>query len=86
MSQEQGITHRQEQVLDLLVKGMSNKQIGRALGISARTVETHLSRLRLKTGTPNRAALSSWWTRRRDAQNRQESPGSSGPTQREPPK
>lgn len=67
MSQEQGITHRQEQVLDLLVDGASSKQIGRALGISARTVETHLRTLRHKTGTPNRAALAAWWAVRREA-------------------
>jgi len=76
MSPAPGITPRQEQVLDLLVDGAPSKQIGRALGISARTVETHLSRLRLKTGTPNRAALSAWWALRREARNRQDAAGS----------
>ncbi|HLF09064.1 MAG TPA: helix-turn-helix transcriptional regulator [Dehalococcoidia bacterium] len=72
MSQEQGITPRQEQVLDLLVDGASDKQIGRALGISARTVETHVRTLRLKTGTPNRAALAAWWAVRRESSDRQD--------------
>ena len=76
MSQEQGITPRQEQVLDLLVDGASDKQIGRALGISARTVETHVRTLRLKTGTPNRAALAAWWALRREARRQRDAAGS----------
>ena len=76
MDEELGVTFREAQVLDLLVEGMSSKLIGRALGISVRTVETHLRNLRLKTGSPNRAALASWWTARRQIRNREDSPGS----------
>ncbi len=69
-------TAREEEVLDLLANGMSSKQIERALGISARTVETHLRTLRHKTGTPNRAALAVWWALRREARKEQGSAGS----------
>jgi DNA-binding CsgD family transcriptional regulator len=40
-----------------LIQGLANKEIGKTLGVSVRTVETHLKNLRLKTGLPNRTAL-----------------------------
>jgi RNA polymerase sigma factor (sigma-70 family) len=39
------LTARQEQVLKLLAMGKTNKQIGKELGISARTVEAHRTQL-----------------------------------------
>ena len=36
---------RQQEILDLLVKGLSDKEIAEALGTSIGTVRTHLSRL-----------------------------------------
>ena len=44
---------REEQVLRLMLDGMSNKQIGHALGISHRTVEVHRSSIMLKSGARN---------------------------------
>lgn len=35
------LTPRQKAICDLVMEGCSNKQIGRALGISYRTVETY---------------------------------------------
>jgi len=35
------LTPRQRQVCDLVCRGLTNKQIGRQLGISHRTVEDH---------------------------------------------
>ena len=43
-----GLTQREREVLDRLVLGMSNKQVGHELGISPRTVETHRARLQSK--------------------------------------
>ncbi|MGH7969902.1 MAG: response regulator transcription factor [Limisphaerales bacterium] len=43
-----GLTSREREVLDRLVAGMSNKQVGHELGISPRTVETHRARLQSK--------------------------------------
>jgi DNA-binding NarL/FixJ family response regulator len=40
-----GLTEREIGVLKLVAEGMSNKQIGESLGISARTVENHLSNI-----------------------------------------
>ena len=38
-----GLTDRQAQVLALLIKGKSNKEIGRALDLAEQTVKTHIS-------------------------------------------
>ncbi len=45
------LSAREMDVLKLAVDGMANKEIGKALGISHRTVEVHRSRILLKTGT-----------------------------------
>ncbi|HWH60742.1 MAG TPA: helix-turn-helix transcriptional regulator [Terriglobales bacterium] len=44
------ITHRDEQVLKLLVQGCSNKEIASELAISPRTVKQHLRTLFLRAG------------------------------------
>ena len=44
------ITRRDEQVLDLLVEGCTNKEIGAVLGIAPRTVKQHLRTLFLRAG------------------------------------
>jgi DNA-binding NarL/FixJ family response regulator len=52
------ITAREQQVLEMLVVGSSNKGIGCALGIEERTVKSHVAKLMRKVGVPNRIALS----------------------------
>ena len=42
---ELGITQREHEVLTLIAKGMSNREIGEALFVSENTVKTHSSRL-----------------------------------------
>ncbi|GGM88889.1 response regulator transcription factor [Streptomyces fuscichromogenes] len=51
------ITPREKQVLSLLAEGLTYGSIARRLGISPRTVDTHLRRLRAKTGAANRMQL-----------------------------
>ena len=51
-------TDREKQVLELLVAGRSNKEIGAALGIEERTVKAHVAKLMRKVGVQNRIALS----------------------------
>ena len=51
-------TDREQEVLEMLVGGRSNKEIGATLGIEARTVKAHVSKLLRKNGVQNRVALS----------------------------
>lgn len=48
-----GITERELQVLQLLCLGKSNKEIGRAINCSPRTVESHRTHIRLRTRCEN---------------------------------
>ncbi|MFZ0706126.1 MAG: response regulator transcription factor [Candidatus Korobacteraceae bacterium] len=52
------LSDRERQVLELLVAGRTNKEIGSELGIEERTVKLHISRLMQKIGVDNRIALS----------------------------
>ncbi|MBE9128884.1 MULTISPECIES: response regulator transcription factor [unclassified Coleofasciculus] len=51
------LTKREQQVLDLLTKGLSNGEIGNQLHLSSRTVEKYVSSLLRKTETSNRAEI-----------------------------
>jgi DNA-binding NarL/FixJ family response regulator len=51
-------TVREKEVLELLVAGRSNKEIGSPLGIGERTVKAHVAKLLRKVGVQNRIALS----------------------------
>jgi DNA-binding NarL/FixJ family response regulator len=53
-----GLTNRERQVLELLVAGCSNREIGDPLGIEERTVKAHVAKLMRKVGVRNRIALS----------------------------
>ena len=50
-----GISPREEEVLSLLADGLTDKEIADRLGISPRTVETHVGSLLNKLGVRNRA-------------------------------
>lgn len=54
-------TARQAEVLRLAGRGLSDKQIARYLGISARTVEDHFSAMRRRTGAHSRSELIAYW-------------------------
>ena len=51
-------TDREKEVLELLVVGRSNKEVGAVLGIEERTVKAHVAKLMRKVGVQNRIALS----------------------------
>ena len=60
-----GLTTREQEVLSLVRQGLANKQIGRKLGISERTVKAHLTSIfqRLDVQDRTQAAL---WAERHD--------------------
>lgn len=51
------LTPREQSVLDLVAKGLMNKEIARSLDTSVRNVEKYVSRLFSKTGTNSRTEL-----------------------------
>jgi DNA-binding CsgD family transcriptional regulator len=54
-------TPREAEILRLVAEGLSNKQIGARLGISPRTIQSHLSRLFDRNGLHTRAAAVAAW-------------------------
>jgi DNA-binding NarL/FixJ family response regulator len=47
------LSAKQQKVCDLMVRGLSNKEIAQTIGISVRTVETHRGAILEKTGVRN---------------------------------
>lgn len=52
------LTTRERQVLELVLRSRSNREIAHELGIEERTVKAHVGRLMRKTGADNRLGLS----------------------------
>ncbi len=55
------VSPRQEQILSLIAEGCCDKEIARQLGMSARTVDSHLQRLYVRYGVHTRAAVIAKW-------------------------
>ncbi|WP_048876921.1 helix-turn-helix domain-containing protein, partial [Saccharomonospora saliphila] len=51
------LSDRERQVAELVVDGMTYKQVGDRLFISAKTVEHHMARMRQRLGATSRADL-----------------------------
>lgn len=54
---ENEFTLREQQIVYLVAKGMSNKEIAFHLSLSEQTVKAHIANMTAKTGVDNRAAL-----------------------------
>jgi DNA-binding NarL/FixJ family response regulator len=57
---EDDMSPREVEVLRLVTQGLANKQIGRALGISERTVKAHLGRVFRQIGVADRTSAALW--------------------------
>lgn len=55
------LSPRQEQILSLIVEGLVDKEIARSLGVSPRTVDSHLQRLFERYRVHSRASLVAKW-------------------------
>ena len=53
----EGLTAREQDVLNLVAEGLSNTEIAERLHIGVTTVKTHITSLMTKTGSPNRVRL-----------------------------
>jgi DNA-binding CsgD family transcriptional regulator len=54
---QERLTAREREVLEEIVGGCSNKETGRHLGVSPRTIEVHRARIMAKLGARNVADL-----------------------------
>jgi non-specific serine/threonine protein kinase len=54
------LTARQRDVAALVAAGHTNRQIGRALGISEKTAEVHVRNIMERLNTPSRAGVAAW--------------------------
>jgi DNA-binding NarL/FixJ family response regulator len=50
-------TDREEEVVQKVIEGASNKEVAKILGITERTVKAHMSSILRKTGTTDRISL-----------------------------
>ncbi|SEE40792.1 non-specific serine/threonine protein kinase [Streptomyces sp. 2231.1] len=58
------LTAREFMVVELVAKGLTNRQIADELGLSAHTVATHLNKVRDKLGLRSRTQIALWFGRR----------------------
>lgn len=57
----QHLSTREQQVLEMIAKGLTTKQIADALTLSPRTVESHRAAIGAKAGTSSAAELTRYW-------------------------
>lgn len=55
------LSTREQQVLEMIAKGLTTKQIADALTLSPRTVESHRAAIAAKAGTSSAAELTRYW-------------------------
>lgn len=54
------LTPTETRVIQYVAKGMSNREVAETLGVSQRTIESHVSNMLGKTGLHNRTELARW--------------------------
>ncbi|WP_426512730.1 alpha/beta fold hydrolase [Dactylosporangium sp. McL0621] len=55
------LTARQREVAALIAAGSTNREIGERLGITERSAEAHVERIRARMGFRSRAQIAAWW-------------------------
>jgi pimeloyl-ACP methyl ester carboxylesterase/DNA-binding CsgD family transcriptional regulator len=59
-----GLTARQTEVAALVADGLTNREVAARLGITERSAESHLERIRLRLGFRSRAQVAAWYVAR----------------------
>jgi pimeloyl-ACP methyl ester carboxylesterase/DNA-binding CsgD family transcriptional regulator len=57
-----GLTARQTEVAALVAEGLTNREVAERLGITERSAESHLERIRLRLGFRSRSQLAAWYS------------------------
>ena len=60
LDREVELTPTETKVLQYVARGMSNREIAQVMGVSQRTIESHVSNMLAKTGLHNRTELARW--------------------------
>ncbi|MHB8611327.1 MAG: response regulator transcription factor [Candidatus Dormibacteraceae bacterium] len=66
------VTPRQRQILDLAVRGLTDKEIAADLGVAVSTIRTHLERFYRENGMRNKTGAVAAWQHYIDAERRQQ--------------
>ena len=56
----EGVTDREREVLTLIARGLSNREIAAGMVISVRTAETHVQHIMVKLGFTARSQIAAW--------------------------
>ncbi len=57
---QKGLSHREAEVAEHLVQGLSNKEIGNQLFVTEKTIKFHLTNIYKKLGLKSRSQLIVW--------------------------
>jgi DNA-binding NarL/FixJ family response regulator len=57
---QQSLTRREREIVDLVVQGLTNRQIAEELFLSEKTVENHIGRILVKMDLSSRTALAAY--------------------------
>ena len=57
-----GLTRRQAEVAALVAEGLTNREIAARLGITERSAEGHVERIRDRLGFRSRSQVAAWWS------------------------
>lgn len=61
------VTPRQGQILDLALRGMTDKEIAADLGVAVSTIRTHLERFYRENGLRNKSEAVAVWQHQRNS-------------------
>jgi len=62
------VTPRQAQILDLAMRGLTDKEIATGLGVAVSTIRTHLERFYRENGVRNKSEAVAVWQHHRDTE------------------
>jgi DNA-binding CsgD family transcriptional regulator len=57
LSKSPALTKREREVANLILRGMTSKEIGKELGLSPRTIESHVENMKRRLDCPRKSAL-----------------------------